>query len=345
MMTKALRIIDIKESDPRKIGHQHGETLRQEISEIAEIRLERMCNTSAFKTVKEVLTLADEHVPLLEQFDMKLYHELLGIAEGSNVSVPRLIVLNNYTDMRDIKPAHLLPSDDCSIIYSPGEESPILGQTWDIHGSAYPYVILLKLKEQMLFSIAGCLGMTGINRHGTSVAINNLSSIDARVGVIWPAIVRKALSCDSAEMAKEEIMQAKNGSGRHYAVADDKQFFSIETSGTKRKIILEKNDVVYFHTNHCLDEEMRKTHTISQESTTLWRFKHLDEVVRHMDLSSPEKVFLALSEVGLPLDAKHPHNTATCGTVVMDIKNRSMLACAGIADKEFLSCNQAITHF
>lgn len=340
----ALPVVHLRGKDPKKIGHEHGEMLRHQIKEIAEIRLERLCNTSYYKTVKAALDLAEEHIPLLEQFDENLTLELRGISEASNVSLPRLIILNNYTDMRDIKPTNITEADGCSIIFSPSSGGPILGQTWDIHASALPYVILIKLENEMLFSIAGCLGMTGINKHGVALAINNLASIDAHVGVIWPAIVRKALSHRTAEAAKNEVMEANNGSGRNYAIADDHKFYSIETSGTKKKII-SNGKQLYFHTNHCLDEEMRKTHTVSKESTSMWRFEHLDQVVRHKSLESPTEVFLALSEVGLAVDPRHPHNTATCGTVVMDIASRTMLASAGVATKEFLSCSQATTHF
>lgn len=345
MTTKALPILEINTEVPKKIGHEHGEAFRYQIQEIAEIRLERMCTLSMHKSVKDVLALAQAHIPLLEKFDANLSLELQGISESSNVSLVRLMVLNNYTDMRDIEAPYELDGDGCSIIFSPSKNGPILGQTWDIHASALPFVILLKLRDQMLFSIAGCLGMTGINNHGVALAINNLASVDAHIGVIWPAIVRKALRETSASGAKEVILQANNSSGRHYAIADEQNFFSIETSGTKKKIISDDRHKVFFHTNHCLDEEMRKTHTISKESTSLQRFEHLDNVIRHKSLETSEEVFLALSEVGLPKKDKEEHGTATCGTVVMDIRERTMLACAGTATKEFLQCNQAITHF
>ncbi len=53
-------------------GQQHGEILREQISEIAEIRLERMCNTSHYTRVKDVLALAHDHIPVLEKFDHNL---------------------------------------------------------------------------------------------------------------------------------------------------------------------------------------------------------------------------------------------------------------------------------
>ena len=33
--------------------------------------------------------------------------------------------------------------DDCSAVYTPTPEGPLLAQTWDMHGSAMPYVMML----------------------------------------------------------------------------------------------------------------------------------------------------------------------------------------------------------
>ena len=337
-----MRFIELLSDDPKERGQQHGESLRDQISEIAEIRLERMCNTSHYRRIKDVLALAHEHIPALQKFDENLYNELAGISAGSNNSIERLIVLNHYTDMRDINPAGYPDAGGCSIIYSPSPTGAFLGQTWDIHESALPYVIILKLKNALLFSITGCLGMAGINKWGVGITINNLSSIDAHVGVIWPALVRKILENCSAKNACAEIMQVPNGSGRHYAVGDNKDFFGIETSGTKKKIIWDLASQRYFHTNHCLDPEMRQTHIIRKDSTTLERFKHLDEEVRSQDLSTQAQVFLALAQVSMPVNNSMPHSTATCGTLVLDLANKSMMACAGTATKELSLCPSSI---
>lgn len=350
MTSRPLRLLELMSDDPLTVGHQHGEIFRREIYEIAEIRLERMCAISPYKRIRDILKLAEEHLPVLQDFDVDLFLELRGISEASNVSLERLVVLNHYTDMRDIVPKSGFFNDDknsgtddnggCSIIFSPTDSGPILGQTWDIHGSAEPYVIMMRINDVLLFSITGCLGMTGINGRGVAIAINNLTSTDAKVGIVWPALIRKALSHHTAVLAKDEIMSAPIGSGRHFALADRHHFFSIEASGTKKKVVWERNDEVYFHTNHCLDEEMRKTHTIRKESTTLWRYQQLDDVIRYQDLSSAEKVFLALAGVSIPQEKNDPHKTATCGTFVMDIEQRMAIACEGIANKELLQWAQ-----
>jgi isopenicillin-N N-acyltransferase-like protein len=352
MTSRPLKLIELMGDDSLSIGHQHGETFRREIREIAEIRLERMCNLSPYRRIRDVLTLAEEHLPIMQEFDVDLFLELRGISEASSVSLEKLVVLNHYTDMRDIildtdsAQKHMEKHDNggCSIIYSPTNLGPLLGQTWDIHGSAEPYTIMIRRNDALLFSITGCLGMTGMNRHGVCIAINNLASIDAKVGILWPALIRKILSHHTAQCAKDEIMKAPLGSGRHFAVIDHTHFFSIETSGTKKKIVWDKPDQVYFHTNHCLDEEMRKTHVIHKDSTTLWRYQQLDEVIRHQDLTSAEQVFLALREVSIPKDKKEPHRTATCGTVVMDVERQIVVACQGIANKELLRFAETKVH-
>lgn len=355
MSGRPLHVLELLSDDSLTIGHQHGETFRREIAELAEIRMERMCAVSHFKRVKDVLELAERHLAPLQDYDVDLFLELRGISEASNVSLERLIVLNHYTDLRDIvpntgfytgrRPENSEDIGGCSIIYSPTAKGPLLGQTWDIHGSAQPYVVMLKVQGALVFSIMGCLGMTGINKHGVAIAINNLSSLDARIGIIWPAVVRKALSHENAKRAKEEIINAPSASGRHYAVADEKSFFGIETSGTKKKIICEDPTQLYFHTNHCLDAEMRKTHAIRKDSNTLWRLEHLDTITRKEDLSCLEKVFLAFKPISMEPEKSRPHKTTTCGTLAMDINKRSVLGCAGIADEELLKYSQVRINF
>jgi isopenicillin-N N-acyltransferase-like protein len=340
MHKKAIRFISFASSDPRDIGHEHGESFRTAIREIAAIRMERMREIPHFRRKEDVLELAFKHIALLEAYDKDLYLEFSAISKASNLSLEELIILNNYTDMRDIAADNSSSESGCSIIYNNTANGPILGQTWDIHGSAQDYILLMRVKDCLIFTIVGCLGMTGLNSFGLGLCINNLSSIDAHIGVLWPAIVRKALSKKSAELAKDEIMSVQNGSGRHYALADENNFFGIETSGTKKKIVFEKREL-YFHTNHCLDAEMRKTHVIREGSTSEWRYNELDQNIRHQDLSSAEKIFLALKQVSLSPNKSQIHNTATCGSIVMNLKQRSLLACAGIAEEKMLANNSA----
>jgi isopenicillin-N N-acyltransferase-like protein len=50
----------------------------------------------------------------------------------------------------------------------------VLGQTWDMHGTAEPYVRLMRIRPRaattrsLCFTLTGCLGMTGLRRTGSA---------------------------------------------------------------------------------------------------------------------------------------------------------------------------------
>jgi len=342
-----MKILTLEANTPRQLGRMHGESLRQDIKEIFELRLERMLAETEFKKRQDVAELAKLHLPILKDFDNALSEELIGIAEGSGLAAEDIVTLNHYTDMRDLSPASLSitkkPFDEggCSILYSPSASGPLFGQTWDIHGSATKYVLALRIKEKayasneasdnevLMFSIAGCLGMCGMSSKGVGVLINNLSSRDARVGVVWPAVVRKALRQPTAKMGVETILSAPLGSGHNYAVADENDFIDIETSGTKKKVVHESSSAPYHHTNHCLDPEMAGTHWIRPGSTTFVRYAILERLLRKGMLRDGKELYEALGQVSQPMSDEFPHRIATCGAIGMELKTRRAFLCKG----------------
>jgi hypothetical protein len=92
-----------------------------------------------------------------------LYEELLGIAEGAIVSPEEIVVANHYTDLRDLDPdpanwrlaptqdaddgasarSRELGGDGCSMFFARTPTGRILAQTWDMHATAIPYVMVL----------------------------------------------------------------------------------------------------------------------------------------------------------------------------------------------------------
>jgi isopenicillin-N N-acyltransferase-like protein len=323
-----LEVLTLNTDDAFERGVEHGQRLKKSVKTMAELRLQLMLSETDFKTEGEVIELARKHLPILKAFDAELFDELMGIAKGAGISPELVVVINHYTDMRDIRKAP--PTDGgCSVIYTPTPHGPLLGQTWDVHGSATEHVFVLMLKDQMVLSVAGCLGMTGMNQHGVAITINNLISTDAQIGIIWPALVRKVLKCRSAEAGRDVVMNAPLGSGHHYVIADQNDLFAIETSGLQKKIIQSSARSPHIHTNHCLDDEMRKTHTVKKTSTTHERFDSLKAIIKDVRLNSPHDIYEAFGRVSLPANPKDLQATATCAAIVMDITHRTALACKG----------------
>jgi len=341
-----VRTLVYEGDDPRAWGEQHGESLRDDVRAMVEIRTHLVLEKTDLKTRENVRALARMHLPLLAAFDRALHDELSGIARGAGVPIEDVVVLNHYTDLRDLSLAHLAsgstieraPDDDpggCSVIFAPLASGPVLGQTWDMHGSATDHVVLLDVpgahgERTLLFTIAGCVGMTGLTSWGLAMTINNLNSVDARLGIVWPALVRRALRERTAEAARDVVLKAPLGSGHHYVVADERALFGVETSGTKKKVTQVGVDRVHLHTNHCLDAEMQATARILATSTTIERYQGLERLVADGLPDDARGLYASLARVSMARSAANPHAVATCGALVMDIRRRCAFAGVGV---------------
>jgi isopenicillin-N N-acyltransferase-like protein len=335
-------------SSPLERGRAHGRAWAAPIAEIARIRTRLVREQGGFRSDDDVLRLARRHLPILDAFDAPLAQELRGIAEGAGLDPAALVVLNHYTDLKDLHAAALDEvDDDCSAIVAATVEGALLGQTWDMHGTAAPFVSMLHVPahdarpEAWLLSIVGCLGMAGMNAHGVGVTINNLRSNDARVGLVWPAVVRRALAEPTAEDAARIVETAPLGSGHHYLVADATRAIGIETSGRLaerwKELSLANVGARFHHENHCLGTVVTKVSSISPVSTTLERHAWLERSLTDRPLAGRDDLWARLgSHDGYPRSicthlatADAPDAMLTCAGIAMNLTQRRMWAVAG----------------
>jgi isopenicillin-N N-acyltransferase-like protein len=281
----------LDQADPCERGRAHGEHWRAAIQELSELRLGLTLRRSGFLDEDEVLAAAGLHLPVLRERLPRLAQELEGIAEGAGLAPERLVVLNQYTDLRDIprsvlgRPEPAAPRDrpeagdpdGCTAVYFMGERGPLLGETWDLHADAEPYVRMLRIApagsehETLCLTLAGCLGAVGISGCGVAVTINNLSSTDARVGVIWPALVRAMLEKPCARAAYELLMRTPLSSGHHYVIADGHDYYGVECSGELKVLTQLGPRAAHLHTNHCFDPVLRRREAVPAGSTSFHR--------------------------------------------------------------------------
>jgi isopenicillin-N N-acyltransferase like protein len=331
----------------REQGRAHGEAFRGEVGSLAEIRLHLACKIGGGSRA-QLLDLAERHLPVLERYDRLLSDELVGIAEGAALSPAMVLVLNHYTDLRDHRfeaDTSAQVTDGCSAVWARTADGAVAGQTWDMHASSVPYVIMLHQPEQdgrpaaWMLSLTGCLGMAGLNRHGVVLCVNNLPATDARIGAAWPAVVRRALDQTSAVAARDALLAAPIGSGRHFLVADREQAFGVEVSGTRQAVVFSGERPTYVHTNHSLDPEIAARTQIAPGATTIDRFQFLDRRLEARPLAGPAELWQLLgSEEGYPRSVcsnqatpQDPHAPATCGGLVVPLGEGEPVveACAG----------------
>ena len=344
---------------PTQWGQLHGESFRGEVQSLAAIRIYLCTRVGGFADTAAVLRAGDAHLPVLEKYDRALFDEVCGIAAGANVTPAHIVVANHYTDLRDLpadpkswKPAPTkddptatgaignagvqssgVQGDGCSVIWAETPTGRVLAQTWDMHATAIPFVMMIKVPAigdapaSWLLSVTGCLGMAGMNSERVGLCINNLFSTDATLGIVWPAMVRKALRERTARAARDVIMTSPIGSGHHYFVADKKDSFAIETSGTRRAQIFDGASAAYYHTNHCLDPMIAAQSKVPPTSTTYDRYAWLERDLARAPIADLADVWHRLgSKDGWPRSVstnlstpEAPHGAATAGAVAMNL--------------------------
>lgn len=324
---------------PRQRGEQHGESFRKQIQELAEIRRELVLSYLKPMPLLQVETLALAQAQFLSKKHPDLYEEFCGIAEASKLSAVDLIILNNYTDMRDFSSESTFSlGDGCSVFSIKTATETFCGQTWDMHASAKPYVLHLtvpavqKTPRMEVLTVTGCLGLAGFNERGVVVLINNLSCTETEVKLIWPALVRKMLEKSSAQEAFQSLTQNLPCSGHNYLICDPKESLNIETTAKQYEVTGKiSSEGVLFHTNHFIGKLKNKEITERLSQTTHKRYDSLEKYFKKV---SPEKLTRTqwirdLFIQGEPCHTicqprpdpvREPHGPMTCGGLWVDLK-------------------------
>lgn len=270
---------------PYEWGKQHGETYREAIHELANIRKELMLARSPH--LKDMIPeMAKIQWQETKSATYTISLELTGIQEAANISIEDLVILNNYTDFRDIH----LPEEGCSTVGFNRTEQ-VSGQTWDMHSSAKNYVCTIERpKEFIVFSLVGCPGMMGINNHGLFVGVNNINTRDASPGILWPAFVRQCLEESQKYSDFSKVIKKTKFTGAHnYLLSDGQTIEHWEISPTKSKLasrIKKGEKGIVFHTNHCIHQDMIEIEEpLAQNSTSQNRYDILEEKTPQLETS------------------------------------------------------------
>jgi len=311
-------------------GLNHGEEYKTAIYELAQIRKDLMLAKNP-KLMKQLDELALQQFYHSQQFAPDICEELEGIIKGSNLSKTDIVILNNYTDFRDIQ----LPDEGCSTIHVQTSTKVLAGQTWDMHRSAKNYLCLLNIPEinnqpaQVILSLVGCVGLMGINTDFQMIGVNNINTDKAQLGVIWPVLVRKVIQQKSLEQMEKVLLSARVTSGHNYLLSSlvgGKHFEVTPVINECVGELKEKQIGNVFHTNHCLGPNVSKLEDkSSMSSTTFNRFKLLEQKAGKVDSLLSLKELLTDHDEFPKSICSHFENGAqdpsfTCGGGVADFK-------------------------
>ena len=358
-------MIDIIElsGSPYEMGKQHGELLSDEIRDLSEIRLSLArkfaSDHGVTVTVEECLQRASLFLPYHEKYSPEVYAEWQGIADGAQLQLEEVFFANALTDFQDtLWQATNVDVHGCTSFLIGGsatdDGSTLIGQTWDMHASAEPFIRVFRRQpssgpSSLTMTTSGCLTLIGVNIAGIAVGNNNLRPNDARLGVVYLAMMHQALRETDWRKAVSAITNVDRASGHNYVMAHESGARSnIETTATKVDEI-QIDEPWYVHSNHYLSPELidLEDDTIERGSTE-HRLKRLRE--RFSDNNEPLnpqllKNLLADHDGGDPLGiCRHGtgHDGRSCAFVVVNPADRCLWVsigppCEGAAERYTLN--------
>ncbi|MEZ4632134.1 MAG: C45 family peptidase [Deinococcales bacterium] len=323
------------------MGYKHGFLYREAIRRFARERLRlsgEVAWTGRQASRSEILSLADACLAEHKSYCPELIEELEGMAMATGLSLRELIIVNGFTDFidvvynspyrTDIPQRPLVAADNCTAFLIPNERSEdglgFFGQTWDMHKSATPHVILLRGKpskgpEFLCFSTVGCVGMIGMNEAGIAVGINNILGADGQVGLMWPFVIRKILAQDNLEAALACLTEAKLAGAHNYLLFDRHgKGYNVEAMSTYQHIT-ELKDEAIVHTNHCLVAKakgLERQRTPESLASSEARLKQGKKLLAKGDVSLEKLQKLTQAE-HICVHPSEPMHVETCGAAIM----------------------------
>ena len=337
-MTKKLRVLELS-GTPFEMGYKHGRAFKEDIVAFTHERVKLSGDpkwSGRDLSRREVLALAEACVEEHERYAPHLLDELRGIGEATGLSLAELIIVGGFTDFVDLVysthaskvPAHA-GADNCTAFLVPDEMSAtkqgFYGQTWDMHDSATPHVVMLRGKpenkpEFLAFTTVGCVGMIGMNSEGVAIGINNLGGADGQVGVTWPFVIRKALEQKNTDDALACITDAKLAGAHNYLLMDKTgKGYNVEAMPTQTHIT-ELGDEPLVHTNHCLTSStcsVERTREPTSQASSEARLQRGHDLLAKGNITEEDLKAVTRDPDAICVTSKPPHHVESCGAAIM----------------------------
>ena len=335
---RRIRVLELSGS-PFEMGYTHGAAYKEAIRHFAEERVRLSGDplwTGRTLAHSEVLDLARACLSEHERFAPELVEELRGMAKATDLSLAELLIVNGFTDFIDtvynvgpgiVKAAAPVGADNCTAFLVPdslAQGQGFFGQTWDMHDSATPHVILLRGEPTaapafLCFTTVGCVGMIGLNEAGVAVGINNLLGADGQIGVTWPFVIRKMLQAETADAALKILKNVRLAGAHNYLIMDAAGTgYNVEASATVQHVTPLGAEAVV-HTNHCLVDTTKRAErtrdTFSQGSSEA-RAAQAQELLGRKNVTVEDLQALTRDDT-ICVRSTEPKHIETCGAAIM----------------------------
>jgi hypothetical protein len=140
------------------------------------------------------------------------------------------------------------------------EAKPLIGQTLDLDARMSPFSVILKItgpdrRKIIILTLAGILGLCGLNDYGIAMVSNKLAAKDAGEGVIQSVLARKCLEQARIGDALGVLALAPRASAMAWQLSGgDGGAFCLETTAKRRALVDFRHSLA--HANHFLEPHL-----------------------------------------------------------------------------------------
>jgi len=274
-MPSSIPVLDLSGS-PYDIGLAHGKAMKDLIAEfVASVTAVHQANNTFLKAERHsLISFCMRNQGFLEKFSMELLEEMRGIADGAGVHFEDIVYLNCFLELEDLRapglggkalPDALWGCTTFNVTRSASADGrAYVGQTYDMEKYYERFLCVLRITPEkgpamLVLTFAGILGLNGLNAAGVGAVINKVAATDARPGVIYPFVMRKALAAERIGDALGAVIFSPRATGITYQLAGSGVAFCAETSATYYQLL--EIDGAVAHTNHYVGQFMRRFET------------------------------------------------------------------------------------
>jgi isopenicillin-N N-acyltransferase-like protein len=286
-------------------------------------------------TESALAELVDAYLPMIAEFDADHVVEMRGIAEGADLPLAHIVLMNARTELlklagRPALRAGLLAErgqDGCTTIVVQPERTPdgvlIHAHNWDWKASCADSCIILRIRgdngpDILTFTEAGGLARFGFNSAGIAVTGNYLECERdyRRIGAPLALIRRKVLQQESPSLAFAAIYATQKSASNNLALshAGTGIVHDLECAPDET-FVVEPRDGLLVHSNHWLSPvalaKLRET-GVPDSPCTYWRQQRAERLLAaHRQIGLDHVRAVLLDTAGTPLSICVPPRAST----------------------------------
>lgn len=249
----------------RQMGRQIGEEMRPQVQRSIENARSLIAETfpSLGLDWQGALIQAKKYLPFAQERYPQFVEEMVGIAEGGDVPVDDLAVLN-VMEAVTMDALYLTKCTSMAVSDERTADGHVLAahnEDWLPEDEANVFLIHATPEKDppyLAMTYGGLLPNIGFNAYGIAQFCDTVYPTDSRIGIPRIIVSRAVLSAGNLEQAIRYMLVPQRAAGYNHLLAHESgELYSIEVSARHFAIHYAENGQIV-HTNHFIDSKMQQ---------------------------------------------------------------------------------------